>query len=325
MVKELLLLVFVNLVLGKNDLGYNENTAKKLLVLSAGAYSKDPAVCLQSHFDVVEMVDEVTVDCGRIFDHDCFGYVALLHKKKALAIGFRGSTSAIQLLTQATSALGHKVPFLEDMGKINRYFHHAYKLLWERMEDKITDSIKKYPDYKVWISGHSLGGALASLVSATLVRNEIVKLEQTENYSFGQPRVGEIVFASRFKEVIPNYFRIAHAKDIVTYLFPRKFGYRHFPNEVWYPSDMTSNTTYSICKDFTDPECHDESNRDNVEDHRMYFGVHVGRYGKAGCPLLNLNTTDEVELSVAPTSIGKRIENSILAVIATFVSWLFME
>ncbi|CAD5223412.1 unnamed protein product [Bursaphelenchus okinawaensis] len=298
--------------------------AKKLLVLSAAAYSKQPELCLKSHFDVVEMVNEVTVDCGRIFDHDCYAYVALLHTKKAIAIGYRGSTSAFQLLSQALSLARHKVHFLDGKGKINQYFYRAYQAIWDEMEAGVIESLKKYPDYNIWITGHSLGGALASLTSVYMIYNGTVKLSQTENYSFGQPRVGDKESADYFHQLVPNFYRVAHAKDIVTVLFPRRFDYRHFPTEVWYDNDMTENSSYVLCKTLTDPECYSED-RNNVEDHSYYFNVHIARYGKAGCPMLNLNTTDDDDYSSSTgSSFGYKIQSVFLTMMATIVNWLFL-
>ncbi|KAF3782263.1 hypothetical protein EJ110_NYTH33630 [Nymphaea thermarum] len=55
--------------------------------------------------------------------------------------------------------------------------------------------------------------------------------------TFGQPRVGNSVFASSFSEHVPATFRITNEHDMVPHLpryytyFPRK-TYHHFPREV---------------------------------------------------------------------------------------------
>lgn len=55
--------------------------------------------------------------------------------------------------------------------------------------------------------------------------------------TFGQPRIGNAVFASNFKGHLPNAIRVTNAHDIVPHLppyyryFPQK-TYHHFPREV---------------------------------------------------------------------------------------------
>jgi hypothetical protein len=56
--------------------------------------------------------------------------------------------------------------------------------------------------------------------------------------TFGQPRVGNAVFASYFAEYVPNTIRLVHAHDIVPHLPPyfsflSKLTYHHFPREVY--------------------------------------------------------------------------------------------
>lgn len=55
--------------------------------------------------------------------------------------------------------------------------------------------------------------------------------------TFGQPRIGNAVFASYYSEFVPNTIRITNSHDIVPHLppyysyFPQK-TYHHFPREV---------------------------------------------------------------------------------------------
>lgn len=55
--------------------------------------------------------------------------------------------------------------------------------------------------------------------------------------TFGQPRIGNSVFASYYSDIVPNTFRVTNGNDMVPHLppfysyFPRK-TYHHFPREV---------------------------------------------------------------------------------------------
>uniref|UniRef100_A0A804UBJ1 Fungal lipase-type domain-containing protein n=1 Tax=Zea mays TaxID=4577 RepID=A0A804UBJ1_MAIZE len=82
--------------------------------------------------------------------------------------------------------------------------------------------------------------------------------------TFGQPRIGNAIFASNFKRYLPNAIRLINAHDIVPHLppyyhyFPQK-TYHHFPREVWIHNVGLGSLVYSIeeiCDDSgEDPTC----------------------------------------------------------------------
>ena len=63
------------------------------------------------------------------------------------------------------------------------------------------------------------------------------KQQKVQVVTFGQPRIGNAVFASYYSEVVPDTFRVTHGNDMVPHLppyysyFPQK-TYHHFPREV---------------------------------------------------------------------------------------------
>jgi triacylglycerol lipase len=73
---------------------------------------------------------------------------------------------------------------------------------------------------KLWLAGHSLGGALATLAAAHLGRDAVQGL-----YTYGCPRVGDANFASVLPET--SYFRFVHREDWVVLQPPEFFGYVH--------------------------------------------------------------------------------------------------
>lgn len=107
------------------------------------------------------------------------------------------------------------------------------KSLQQNLPYPLQEARVNHSDYQVWLSGHSLGGALASLATADMRNKPGSPPEsQLQLYSFGQPRVGGVVFAEAFHQLAPAFFRVTHARDAVSVLFPRRLGYRHFPTEV---------------------------------------------------------------------------------------------
>jgi len=75
------------------------------------------------------------------------------------------------------------------------------------------------PVTSVTICGHSLGGALATLLALDVAANTVFKTPKV--YTYASPRTGDPSFASTFNQVIKNTFRIANRMDLVPKLpFP---------------------------------------------------------------------------------------------------------
>lgn len=99
--------------------------------------------------------------------------------------------------------------------------------------------------------------------------------------------------------------------------------------QVWYNNDMSPNSSWTLCAAPNDPDCHDSAHaRDRFDDHRNYFGVHVSRYGKAGCPTLNFNITDgldesQLQPSEEDRNLAHKIAEAIPSLWGIVKTWLF--
>ena len=83
---------------------------------------------------------------------------------------------------------------------------------YERVEDEVHDLIGKVSHQPLYIAGHSLGGALA--IVATW---KIKGARNAACYTFGSPRVGNSLFADRFKTPI---YRVVNGHDPVPFVPP---------------------------------------------------------------------------------------------------------
>lgn len=77
----------------------------------------------------------------------------------------------------------------------------------------------------VTICGHSLGGALVTLLGLDVTANTPFKLPTV--YSYASPRTGDSQFVDTYNQLVPNSFRIANRLDIVPALPPAAFNYDH--------------------------------------------------------------------------------------------------
>lgn len=142
---------------------------------------------------------------------------------KILLVAFRGTESMQDALTDANIAKvnGPK-------GKVHMGFWNGLLSVWGNMADDILNRLDvedrtKRP--KVWITGHSLGAALATLAAADL---RMVKTKGVRGlYTFGSPRAGDTDFEEEFDNNVRQTFRIVNNNDIVTRVPPRSMGFSH--------------------------------------------------------------------------------------------------
>jgi hypothetical protein len=88
---------------------------------------------------------------------------------------------------------------------------------------------------KLYITGHSLGGAMAVLVAARISAgaSPVPREHLAGVYTFGQPAVGDAAFASQCEEQFGDIlYRHVFAYDVVPHLPPRSSGpFLHFGQE----------------------------------------------------------------------------------------------
>ena len=97
----------------------------------------------------------------------------------------------------------HKVQS-DGIGKVHRGFKGALDVLW----DDISYHHKKHIEGRnLYLSGHSLGAALATIAASRIGD------ENTIGYTYGSPRVGNTTFKKAFT---PKFFRFRNNNDIVT-------------------------------------------------------------------------------------------------------------
>lgn len=99
----------------------------------------------------------------------------------------------------------------------------------------------KDPTKKLYITGHSLGGAAATLAGARLL-DRGTPAQQLEVITFGAPAVGNPAFAAKFGPTLP-LIRVVNSGDPVTGVLQTLVGsYQQFGEEIkWYPPDSNNN------------------------------------------------------------------------------------
>ncbi len=112
----------------------------------------------------------------------------------------------------------------ETMGRVHRGFKREVDDLWPRIEKTLIDNTKT-----LWFTGHSLGGAMATICAGRCMLSHIPSNPQ-QLQTFGSPRVGDKRFVHFCKL---DYSRWVNNNDIVARVPPAWMGYRHSGEEIY--------------------------------------------------------------------------------------------
>ncbi len=151
--------------------------------------------------------------------------------------------------------LNHKfLPFWKR--NVHKGYEQSFEVMSPWLQNEVNALFKRYPhaaQIPIFVTGHSMGGALATLVMTSfLERNQKVspdtKLNLKAVYTFGAPRIGNLTYAKYFEDLNRNeqvgFYRIVNQKDPV----PRApcIDYAHFGTNVQINSSQTLVGTSSL-------------------------------------------------------------------------------
>jgi hypothetical protein len=95
----------------------------------------------------------------------------------------------------------------------------------KRLVDALPGLPFPSPIASLVITGHSLGGALATLLALDVAANTALG-KNLAAWTFASPRTGDPSFADTYNQVVPNTVRIANRMDLVPKL-PLPPLYKH--------------------------------------------------------------------------------------------------
>jgi hypothetical protein len=118
--------------------------------------------------------------------------------------------------------------------------HGGFLAAIRSVSDQIDSLISRFhlkPGIRVFITGHSLGGALAMLCGSIFQASISLRFSNPQIYTFGQPRVGNSEFVADYQARLGEHtWRFVHEEDIVPRLPLWLMGFRHAGHEVFLPS-----------------------------------------------------------------------------------------
>lgn len=158
-------------------------------------------------------------------------YIAfVLTSKNHSIIAFRGTNRTAEMIQDL-------LLFQQDYskpgyGKVHSGFADVYDSIAQQVRDVAA---KLNPAIPCYVTGHSLGAALATLATLDLSLQIPALKPKLQLYTYASPRVGDPVFATQHTQLILNSYRVINLADMVTLGPPRNFQGMTFAHigQVW--------------------------------------------------------------------------------------------
>ncbi|KAJ4383151.1 hypothetical protein N0V86_001193 [Didymella sp. IMI 355093] len=165
--------------------------------------------------------------------------------------------------------------------RVHGGFYAAWRSIADDVAAALADQRAQNPGYSTIITGHSLGGALASLAYTDLKAGGVpVKIA----YTMGSPRVGNPAYADFVDRLsgasdtnLGTMIRITHAIDGVPGLPSQEMGFQHSRTEIYELNNATgtqSPETTFRCFGQEAPDCNKGTAVGFInQDHLVYTGI----------------------------------------------------
>lgn len=153
-------------------------------------------------------------------------YIAVRKSTKDLVVAFRGTAgdNFSQTLMNGfkdANVLKHKIRW---KGFQDIKAHSGFLNEYNRHRDMIWKHVKKYKNHKIWVTGFSLGGALAQLCALDL---SIQSKKEVYGAFMASPRVGGEDFVKAYEKRMKRTIRVALQHDLVPKVPHKKGRWEH--------------------------------------------------------------------------------------------------
>lgn len=196
---------------------------------------------------------------------DTTGFVAIDRVAKAIIVSFRGSESLANFITNLEFTFANANSVCLGCQLSTGFFND-----WKVANTTVINAVKQATGaaenqgYKLVVTGHSLGAAVATICAAilrgnysytlSLVTKDIHQYRKRDltstQYTYGSPMVGNAAFVTYvtnqpLTQGAGQNYRVTHQNDLVPNLPGYSFDYRHVSPQYWItsPDNITVTTS----------------------------------------------------------------------------------
>ena len=172
--------------------------------------------------------------------HDRFGWVC--RKDDRLMITFRGTQTPGDWLNNLDFIAE---PYLPVPGRGT--VHQGFQLVYYAVRKNLLAIVNQMGIgcTELVITGHSLGGALATLAMPDILNQPFAANISPILYNVASPRVGHADFQSYFDSHINVSYRIVNQWDVVPHVPPSLAGFVHVGNQLTIDSGFSFNVVHN--------------------------------------------------------------------------------
>lgn len=149
-------------------------------------------------------------------------YGFLLESPEDSILVFRGTQRMAEWLGNVYAV---QRPYLDpNTGGELGMIHEGFRRIADSIIDPLAvDAVQKInPNKPCYVSGHSLGAALATLLALDIALKVPALQPQLRVYVYASPRVGNPDFVRQYAKILPNTYRITNLADLVPTMPPTK-------------------------------------------------------------------------------------------------------
>ncbi|KAM4066472.1 lipase (class 3) domain-containing protein [Hirsutella rhossiliensis] len=198
------------------------------------------------------------------------GYVAVDRYRREIVLSIRGTHSIRNFITDLVFTWEDCV--YSSGCKVHSGFANAWSDISNAAGNAVAAASRSNPGFRIIATGHSLGGAVATIATAHLERRGFV----VDCYTYGSPRVGNEQFVGFMGRQRGRHWRVTHLDDPVPRLPPMSMGYRHVSPEYWLANGGAEQDSYGLedvlmCYGSVNANCNGNTLGFNLGSHLHYF------------------------------------------------------
>ncbi|TYR79160.1 lipase family protein [Priestia megaterium] len=177
-----------------------------------------------------------SIQASAIVRKEWFGFI--LESDDAIVIAFRGTQSEADWIADARIHQ-RSYPYTENAGRV----HEGFLSIYESCREEIFTTYSTLPAKPLYITGHSLGAALAILHALDVATN--TSFPHITMYNFASPRVGDQQFVQTYTQTVSNSRSFINTTDLVPKLPPKRL-YNPYNEQMLYYEDDPLKLLFTI-------------------------------------------------------------------------------